>query len=264
MTETLRFAVTGLDCATCAARVESAARALPGVTAARASLTAGTLEVDLAPGGPGVQALAAAVAATGHDLTPLGTPRDPAYARILAWVVALNLGYGGFEIAAGLIAGSQALLADSLDFVGDGLISGLALAALGWTARARARTALAQGLFLAAMGLAVLASTLAEALRPEVPHTLLMGAVGAGALAVNLVCAALMMRHRGGDASARAVWLFSRNDALGNLAVVLAAGLVALLHSPWPDLAVAAGIAALFLVSAGAILRDARRELAAA
>jgi len=263
MTETLRFSVTGLDCANCAARVESAARALPGVTSARASLATGTLEVERAPDGPSAQALAQAVAATGHDLTALDAPRDPAYARILAWVVALNLGYGLFEIAAGLIAGSQALLADSLDFVGDGLISALALAALGWTAGARARTALAQGAFLAAMGLAVLVSTVLEALSPEPPQSALMGAVGLGALAVNLVCALLMMRHRGGDASARAVWLFSRNDALGNLAVVAAAGLVALSGSPWPDLAVAAAIALLFLVSAVAILRDARRELAA-
>ncbi|MCB6178505.1 cation transporter [Rhodobacter sp. Har01] len=263
MTDTLRFSVTGLDCANCAARVETAARSLPGVTAARASLTAGTLEVDRAPGGPTPQALAEAVAATGHDLAPLGAPRDPAYARILAWVVALNLGYGVFEIAAGLIAGSQALLADSLDFIGDGLISGLALAALGWTARTRAQTALAQGVFLAAMGLAVLAGTLGEAFRPELPQSALMGAVGAGALAVNLLCALLMMRHRGGDASARAVWLFSRNDALGNLAVVAAAGLVAALNSPWPDIVIAAAIAALFLASSAAILRDARRELAA-
>lgn len=90
-----------------------------------------------------------------------------------------------------------------------------------------------------------------------------MTVMGLGALAVNLVCAALMMRHRGGDASARAVWLFSRNDAIGNLAVVLAAVAVAVLGSPWPDLVVALAIATLFLGSAAAILRDARRELAA-
>lgn len=167
MADTLRFTVTGLDCANCVARVETAARALPGITAAHASLTAGTLVVERTPGGPTPQAIAAAVAATGHDLAPLGTVRDPAYARILAWVVALNLGYGLVEVVAGLLVDSQALLADSLDFVGDGLISGLALAALGWTARARAQTALAQGLFLGAMGLAVLAGTLAEALAPR-------------------------------------------------------------------------------------------------
>jgi Co/Zn/Cd efflux system component len=263
MTTTLRFSVTGLDCANCVRRVEDATLALPGVAAARASLTTGTLEVDRLADGPAPAEIVAAVAATGHDLAPLGARRDPAYARVLAWVVALNLGYGLAEIVAGLWAGSQALLADSLDFLGDGLISALALVALGWTARARARTALVQGLFLAGMGLAVLVGTVIEALQPELPQTTVMTVMGLGALAVNLVCAALMMRHRGGDASARAVWLFSRNDAIGNLAVVLAAVAVAVLGSPWPDLVVALAIATLFLGSAAAILRDARRELAA-
>lgn len=263
MNTTLRFSVTGLDCATCVRRVEQAALALPGVAAARASLTTGTLEVDRLADGPATAEIAAAVAATGHELVPLGAERDPAYARILAWVVALNLGYGLAQILAGLWAGSQALLADSLDFLGDGLISALALVALGWTARARARTALVQGLFLAGMGLAVLTNTAMEALRPELPQATIMTVMGLGALVVNLACAVLMMRHRKGDASARAVWLFSRNDAIGNLAVVLAAVAVAILDSPWPDLLIAFAIATLFLGSAAAILRDARRELAA-
>ncbi|MFN3994716.1 MAG: cation transporter [Tabrizicola flagellatus] len=263
MAETLRFSVSGLDCASCVQRVEQAALSVPGVGSARASLTNGTLEVTLAPGGPQAAAIAAAVAATGHELSPIQTHHDPAYARILGIVVALNLGYGLAEIVAGLWAGSQALLADSLDFLGDGLISLLALIALRWTARARARTAMVQGLFLMAMGLSVLTGTLFEALRPELPQSTVMTVMGLGAMAVNLACAALMMRHRTGDASARAVWLFSRNDAIGNLAVVVAALFVALLGSPWPDILVAIGIASLFLGSALAIQRDARRELSA-
>lgn len=86
--------------------------------------------------------------------------------------------------------------------------------------------------------------------------------VGALALFVNIAAAAVLIPHRTGDANSRAIWLFSRNDALGNLAVVLAAGLVAWTASPWPDLVVAFAIAALFLQSSWSIVRDARRELA--
>lgn len=255
----MRFAVTGLDCGSCVARVETAARAVPGVSAARASLVTGELAVE---GRFDAAALLAAVADTGHAITPLGAPA-PGYARVLAVVVALNLGYAGIETLAGLWAGSMALLADALDFWGDGLISALALVALGWAGRARARVAMVQGLFLAAMGLAVLAAALMRLAGGAVPDEAVMGWAGAGALLVNLAAAAVLMRHRGGDASARAVWLFSRNDALNNLAVLAAAGLVALTGQGWPDLVTAAGIAAVFLWSARIILRDAAAEMRA-
>lgn len=257
----MRFAVTGLDCGSCVARVEAAARSVPGVSAARASLVRGELELE---GRFDPAAVLAAVAATGHDIAPLGAPGPaPGYARVLGLVVALNLGYALVETLAGIWGGSMALLADALDFWGDGLISALALVALGWAAQARARVALVQGLFLAAMGLAVLGAALMRLAGGGVPDEAVMGWAGAGALLVNLAAAAVMMRHRGGDASARAVWLFSRNDALNNLAVLAAAGLVALTGQGWPDVVTAAGIAAVFLGSARIILRDAMAELRA-
>ncbi|NEY90776.1 cation transporter [Tabrizicola oligotrophica] len=253
-----RFTVSGMDCGSCLAKLEAAAQSVAGVTAARASLVTGELVVT---GRFDTAALVQAITATGHGIAPPTVSPERGYRRMLALVVVLNLGYGAVETLAGFLAGSQALLADALDFWGDGLISGLALLALGWSAAARARVALAQGVFLAVMGLGVLAMTLREFAAARPPDEAIMGWAGAGALAVNLICAALLMRHRSGDASARAVWLFSRNDALSNLAVVLAAGLVALTGSALPDLLTALAIAGLFLWSGRIILRDALAEL---
>lgn len=188
---------------------------------------------------------------------------NPAYRHALVVVVALNLGFGIVEAVGGFIADSQALKADSLDFLGDGSISLLGLLALTWAARTRARVALTQGLFLGALGIAVLGFAAYRALTATPPEAELMGGIGIAALAVNVVAALMLARFReGGDAQARAIWLFSRNDALANIAVIVAAALVAWTGKAWPDLAVAAGIALLFLHSAYEIVSDARRDLA--
>lgn len=185
----------------------------------------------------------------------------PAYRRALWIVVGLNVGYGLVEMVGGFISGSQALKADALDFLGDGLISFLGLLAIGWSLAWRARSALIQGLFLAVLGVGVLATTGYRVLVLNQPEAELMGLFGAVALVVNVASAAVLMPHREGDANVRAVWLFSRNDAIGNLAVVVAAGLVWWTETAWPDLAVAFIIAGLFLQSAWAIIRDARSDL---
>ena len=186
---------------------------------------------------------------------------EPSYRRALWIVVVLNLGYGIVETAGGWLAGSQALKADALDFLGDGVITWLGIVALGHAARLRARAALLQGSFLGALGLAVLATTVWRLVEHGTPEAATMGVLGLLGLIVNLAAAALLIPHRGGDANARAVWLFSRNDALGNLAVVGAAALVALTGTHWPDVVVAFVIAALFLHSSWAIVRRARAEL---
>ncbi|MCK8786904.1 cation diffusion facilitator family transporter [Roseomonas sp. NAR14] len=193
-------------------------------------------------------------------------PRDlghitPAYRRALWIVVGLNVGYGLVEMVGGFVSGSQALKADALDFLGDGLISFLGLLAIGWSLAWRARSALIQGLFLAALGLGVLATTGYRVLVLNQPEAELMGLFGTVALVVNVASAAVLIPHREGDANVRAVWLFSRNDAIGNLAVVVAAGLVWWTGTAWPDLAVAVVIAGLFLQSAWSIVRDARTDL---
>lgn len=185
----------------------------------------------------------------------------PEYRRALWIVVLLNVGYGLVEIVAGFIAKSQALKADALDFLGDGLITWLGLLAIGWSAIWRSRSALIQGIFLGALGLGVLGTTIYRVFVLNEPQAGMMGIVGAIALVVNVAAAVVLIPHRAGDANARAVWLFSRNDAIGNLAVVIAAGLVAWTGTPWPDLVVAVGIAGLFLHSSWSIIRDALGDL---
>lgn len=185
----------------------------------------------------------------------------PGYRRALWIVVLLNLGMGIAEMFGGFVAGSQALKADALDFLGDGVITLFGLVAIGWGLGWRARAALIQGLFLAALGIGVLAATAYRVLVLHTPEAEIMGLFGVAALAINIAAAWVLMPHRKGDANARAVWLFSRNDALGNVAVVVAAGLVAWTGTPWPDLAVAAVIAGLFLHSAWEIIRHARLDL---
>lgn len=187
--------------------------------------------------------------------------RDPGYRRALWLVVLLNLGFGLIEIVGGFIAGSQALKADALDFLGDGSITFVGLLALAWSERARAQVALVQGVFLAGLGLLVIGMAGWRALNAIPPEAELMGGLGVAALAVNVAAAWILSRFREGDANVRAVWLFSRNDALANVAVIVAAGLVAWTRSAWPDLIVAAVIALLFLHSSTEIIRDARREL---
>lgn len=189
---------------------------------------------------------------------------DPAYRRALTIVVILNLGFGIAELIGGFIAASQALKADSLDFIGDGSISLVGLFALGWTARERSRVALTQGLFLGVLGLGVVGFATWRAFNATLPEPDLMGGIGTAALAINVTAALILSRFRRGDATVRAIWLFSRNDALGNVAVIGAAGMVAWTRSAWPDLTVAGVIAVLFLHSALEIVRDTRREVGAA
>ena len=187
---------------------------------------------------------------------------DPAYRRALWIVVLLNLGFGLVEIVGGFFARSQALKADALDFLGDGSITLVGLFALSWAEHTRARVALTQGSFLAVLGLGVIGAALWRSMNAIEPEAELMGGLGVAGLLVNMSAAFALMRFReGGDANARAIWLFSRNDALANIAVIVAAALVAWFKTAWPDLLVAAVIALLFLHSAWEIIRGALAEL---
>ena len=191
------------------------------------------------------------------DLTHI----TPAYRRALWIVVLLNAGYGLTEIVGGLIADSQALKADALDFLGDGSITFVGLLAIGWSLRLRARTALLQGIFLAVMGIGVLGYTIYRTQVLQTPEAELMGLLGVGALLINIISVIVLLPYRKGDANIRAVWLFSRNDALGNILVIVAAGFVFWTSTSWPDLIAAGIIASLFLQSSWSIIKDARREL---
>ncbi|HEY9091541.1 cation transporter [Parasphingorhabdus sp.] len=186
---------------------------------------------------------------------------DPAYRRALWIVIILNIGFGLFEIVGGFIADSQALKADALDFLGDGSITLVGLFALGWTAVIRSRVALIQGIFLALLGVGVIGFAILRAIDPGVPEAGIMGALGFLALGINVVSAFVLSRFREGDANVQAVWLFSRNDAIANVAVICAAALVAWTGKSWPDIAVAGIIAVVFLHSAYQILKNALIEL---
>jgi Co/Zn/Cd efflux system component len=193
-----------------------------------------------------------------------GTPRfdglDPRYMRALWLVIAINATMFFVEMAAGHIAGSQALQADALDFLGDTLTYGISLAVIGRSLLVRSRAALLKGVSLSAMGLWVFGSTLYHVLILGVPRAEIMGVIGFLALAANLCSVLLLLRYRNGDANVRSVWLCSRNDAIGNVAVVAAALSVWGTASAWPDLIVAGIMAGIFLTSSSQILRQAWEE----
>jgi Co/Zn/Cd efflux system component len=199
-----------------------------------------------------------------HGCGCSGNPRfdgmDPRYKRVLWVVIALNAGMFAVEMTAGHVAGSQALQADALDFLGDTLTYGMSLAVIGASVRTRSAAALVKGASLMLMGLWVLGATAYGVLVTGLPRAEIMGGVGALALAANVASVLLLMRYKDGDANVKSVWLCSRNDAIGNVAVAGAAVAVWLTATPWPDLIVAAAMAGLFLHSSTLILRQAWRE----
>jgi Co/Zn/Cd efflux system component len=183
------------------------------------------------------------------------------YKRRLWVVIALNASMFVVEMAAGALAGSQALQADALDFLADSVTYGISLAVIGAAVPVRAWAALVKGLSLTLMGLWVFGSTVYHVFVLGVPRAEVMGLVGFLALGANIASVLLLMRYKDGDANVRSVWLCSRNDAIGNVAVMLAALAVWALASKWPDLLVAGLMAGLFLWSSAQILRQSLREI---
>ena len=183
------------------------------------------------------------------------------YRRRLWWVIAINASMFVVEMGGGALAGSQAVQADALDFIGDALTYGITLAVIGMSPVVRARAALAKGVSLMLMGMWVFGSTAYHILVLGLPQAEWMGAIGLLALAANLTSVLLLAKYKDGDANVRSVWLCSRNDAIGNVAVMLAAGAVAVTGTAWPDLAVAGIMAGLFFWSSVQILRQALGEI---
>ncbi|AKH19065.1 cation transporter [Sedimenticola thiotaurini] len=186
-----------------------------------------------------------------------------AYKRILWIVIAINAVMFVVEVGASLASGSMALRADALDFLGDSLTYGITLMAIGHSIRWRASAALFKGVTLALMGLWVLGATLYRVFILGIPNEAIMGSVALMAFAANATSVLLLLRYRNGDANVRSVWLCSRNDAISNLAVMLAAVVVYYTQTRWPDLLVAAAMAGLFLHSSTLIIRQARQEIQA-
>jgi Co/Zn/Cd efflux system component len=189
---------------------------------------------------------------------------NPAYRRVLWMVLAINAVMFAVEIGAGLAAGSASLQADALDFLGDAGNYAISLFVVGMALRYRAMAALAKGSTMAVFGLWVLAIVGWHAWHGTLPQALTMGAVGLTALAANAASFGLLWSHRGGDANMRSAWICTRNDVLGNLAVLLAALGVFGTGTGWPDVVVAAIMASLALQGALIVIQHAWVELQSA
>ena len=183
-----------------------------------------------------------------------------AFKRVLWVIITINAGMFIVEMIAGALAGSQALFADALDFMADALTYGLSLYVIGMSVKVRSQVALLKGFSLAAMGLWVMGSTLYQVFVPGLPEAEVMGLIGFLALLANLLSVLLLLGYRDGDANVRSVWLCSRNDAIGNVAVMLAASGVWVSTSAWPDLIVAGLMASLFFWSSRQIIQMALAE----
>lgn len=178
----------------------------------------------------------------------------------LRLVLVMNAAMFVVEFIAGVLAGSVALLADSLDMLGDALVYGFSLYVVSRDAMWKARAAVAKALVMGVFGLFVLGQVVYKLVWPQLPAFEAMGAVGALALAVNAVCFALLWRHRGEDINMRSVWICSRNDLIANVSVLIAAFAVWVSASHWPDIVVGILICSIFLRSAYSVSRDARAE----
>lgn len=200
-------------------------------------------------------------AGSASDSASLSAAADPRYRRILWTALALNLAMFIVELAAGLTSGSVSLLADAIDFFGDAANYGLSLAVLSMALVVRARAALFKAACMLGFGLFVLGKVAWVAHSGIAPQALTMGAVGFLALCANLGVAALLYAYRNGDANMQSVWLCSRNDALSNIAVMLAALGVFGTTSAWPDLLVATIMGLLAISSARTVFAAAQKEL---
>ncbi|MCU7892720.1 MAG: cation transporter [Candidatus Thiodiazotropha sp. (ex Ustalcina ferruginea)] len=183
------------------------------------------------------------------------------YKTVLWIVIAINAMMFLFETGASFAANSMSLRADALDFLGDSFTYTITLLAIGHSLRWRASAAMFKGVMLALMGVWVLGSTLYRVFILGTPNEYIMGSVALLAFSANIISVLLLLKYRNGDANVRSVWLCSRNDAIGNLAVLIAAVVVYTTQSHWPELVVAFLMAMLFLYSASLIIRQAASEL---
>jgi Co/Zn/Cd efflux system component len=196
----------------------------------------------------------------GHEHAHTFEGLNDEYKRRLMLITGINIGMFVLEMGAGYLAGSQALKADALDFAADGATYALSFWAIGKPDRVRTTAAFIKGISLFAIGIWIAVTTLYQFFVRGVPEAQIMGLIGFLALAANLLSVYLLFPYKNGDANIRSVWLCSRNDAIGNVAVMIAAGLVALLNSGAPDLIVAGIMSALFLSSSYQILRQSWAE----
>lgn len=196
-----------------------------------------------------------------HDHVSPEAAQDPKYRKILWIALIVNAAMFVVELGAGFSSGSVSLLTDAIDFLGDALNYGVSLAVLTMAMVWRSRAALLKGACMMAFGFFVFGRAIWVAQAGTVPEANTMGLIGLLALVANVTVALMLYRYRTGDANMRSVWLCSRNDALGNIAVMLAALGVLGTGTAWPDLAVATGMASLAIWGGWSVVQEARHEL---
>ena len=183
------------------------------------------------------------------------------YRRVLWAVLAINAAMFLVEIGAGVAAGSASLQADALDFFGDAANYAISLLVVGMVLRYRALAALAKGTTMGLFGLWIIGTAIWHALHGTLPNAYTMGAIGFAALAANAISFGLLWGYRGGDANMRSAWICTRNDVLGNLAVLVAAAGVFGTGTGWPDIIVATIMASLALQGSWLVVQQSLREL---
>lgn len=183
--------------------------------------------------------------------------------RILITVLVINASMFVAEFSAGVVSGSTALLADSLDMLADALVYALGLFALGRAGHWRARAALTSGWFQLLLGGGIVIEAVYRVSAGELPNAATMGWFGFLALIANATSFTLLTRYRDGDINLRATWVCSRNDMFGNIGVLAAAALVSGFQSHWPDILIGLFIASIVIRSAYSIIGEARAILSA-
>jgi cation diffusion facilitator family transporter len=194
-----------------------------------------------------------------HKTEEINTLRGE-HRKVLVLVLAINAVLFIVEAAAGLLAHSTALLADSLDMFGDSLVYGFSLYVLWRSAEWKAMAAVVKGVIMALFGAGVLIEAVYKIAAGVTPAAETMGIIGLLVLIGNGVCFLLLFRHRSDDLNMRSTWLCSRNDIIANIAVLIAAGGVAYFRSIWPDVLVGGIIAVLFLRTAFTVLSESIQE----
>ena len=183
------------------------------------------------------------------------------YKRILVIIIIINFSMFLVELGGGVLSGSMSLLADCLDFLADSATYTISLIVIGMPLAVRAKAGMFKGISLLFIAAWVIGTTGLRILENDVPEPLTMGVIGFAAFAANVISALLLVKFKDGDSNVRSVWLCSRNDAIGNVAVMLAASGIVVTNSAWPDLLVAGIMATLFSHSAINIIRQSWKEL---
>jgi cation diffusion facilitator family transporter len=201
-------------------------------------------------------------ASKGQELEKLAQQTDQR--RVLVIVLLINAVMFFLEFGAGIVAGSTALMADATDMLGDALVYGVSIFALARSDRWKAGAAMFKGVFILALGVGIVLNVIAKVQSGIPPSSTLMLAFGGLALLANLACLRLLWRFRSHDVNMASTFECSRNDVISNVGVLIAAGAVALLNSPWPDIIIGSAMAVLFLRSSLRVMADAAPQLRAA